>query len=240
MGRRALWWLAVVAAGGAAGCGSSGAVSGVAQVGREMRQMLSDLEQGSYTAACEAFTLKSRYGMAVTAGVDGHESNSSCSDVFIVAGTLDNLGFGLAGQTLRRNAVRAGLANNVNLPDGEVHKLLRGIGTTPISTVVNNVEIDGSTALYRGTVVARREGSRWLLEALGRTKTSYIQDREGVERKCGRSMTKEYQRLCDLLGAVLAGRVLSGAPHRELNRLLPLLFKQPKLLMLERAFEHSP
>jgi hypothetical protein len=250
--RQSLCWLVVVAVAGAgagagagaAGCGSSRAVNGtnrvaVAEVGSTMRQMLSDLERGSYTAACEAFTLKSRYGMAITPGLDGHESGSSCSDVFIIAGTLDNLGFSAVGHTLRREAGRAGLTKDVELPGREVHKLLRGIGATPVSVVVDNLEIEGSTARYRGTVVARYEGGRWLLEAIGWTKATYAQDREGVERKCDRSVTKGDQMLCHLLRAVLAGRVLSGARHRELNHLLPLLFRPPKLPMLERAFQHS-
>jgi hypothetical protein len=237
--------VAVAVAVGAGGCGSSSVMNGtnrttVAEIESRMRGMLSDLEQERYTAACETFTLKSRYGMAITPGLDDHESDSSCSDVFIIAGALDNLGFSAAGHMLRREASRAGLTKDVELPGREVHKLLRGISATSVPAVANNLEIGGSTARYGGIVVARDEGGRWLLEAIGQTKTTYAQDREDVERKCARSVTREYQRLCDLLRAVLAGRVLSGVRHRELNHLLPLWFRQPKLPMLERAFEHSP
>lgn len=242
--RRFLGWLVVLVVACAAGCGASGDKSGTSRVAMaaiesRMRQMLTDLEQGSYTAACETFTLESRYGMAITPGLDGRESDSSCSDVFIVAGALDNLGFSTVGHTLRREAGRAGLTKVVDLPGREVHKLLRGVGTTPTLPVGDNLEFEGGTARYRGTVVARYEDGGWRLEALGRVKTTYAQDREDVERTCGRSMTSEYRRLCHLLRAVLAGSVLGGARHRELNHLLPLLFRLPKFPALERAFAHS-
>jgi hypothetical protein len=243
VGRRTLWFLAVAAASGVAGCGSSSGANGtnsaaVAAIGRGVRHMLTNLERGDYTVACEAFTLRSRYGMAVAAGMDGHESDSSCSNVFIVAGALDNLGLVKVGHALKRDAATVGLIKDIELPEGEIHKLLHGIGRTNVFSFVDNMEIKGSTARYRGTVVARREGRSWFLEALGPTKTSYIQDREDVERKCVRLGTKEYQRLCRLLKAVVNGSVLSDTRHRELDHLLPLLFRQPKLAMLERAMAH--
>jgi hypothetical protein len=230
----------------AAGCGSSDAKSGttrvaVAAVGSRMRQMLSDLEAGNYTATCEAFTLKSRYGMAIAPAFDGHESDSSCSDVFIMAGTMKNLGFGTFGHALVREAGKAGLTKVVDLPAREIHKLLRGIGTLVITPVVDNLEIKGNTARYRGTVVARYEDGHWLLEAAGGVKTTYTQDREDLERQCGVALTKQEMRLCHLLRDVLAGRVFSGAIHRELNHLLPLSFRQWKVVehKLQRAFAHS-
>lgn len=215
------------------GCGSS-RITGdsrdaVAAVESRMRGMFNDLERGRYTAACEAFTIRSRYGLAIASALDGHQSDSPCSDVFVVAGALGHLGFSAAGHALLGGASKAGLVKVVNLPGREINELFSGIGSTAVSPVVGELQIEGGKARYRGFVVAVYEAGRWLLEAGRPSKTTYAEVKEVPERRCDRSSesSKSYHRLCHLMQAVLVGEVLSGTEHREFNRLLPHLYESP-------------
>lgn len=224
----------------AAGCGASRSTShagrsGAAAVAGRLREMFSDLERSRYTEACEAFTIRSRYGLAIASALNGRESDGPCADVFATAGALEHLGFAAVGRALRGNAVKAGLAKAVELPSAEVHRLYDGLGSTAVSPVVGLLQITGNEARYEGSVVARYEGAGWLLEAV-RAKTTFAEEKQLIQRRCRRpsASSGRYQRLCQLMEAVMRGKVLSGGQNREFDRLLPVLFASPSRAAFSR------
>ncbi len=220
---------------GGCGCGSSGVVTGtrgradVAAVRGTMRQMFTDIERGSYTAACETFTLRSRYVMELASEVafqlNGGESSSgsACSDVYVVAEALEKLRLSVLGHRLERDAERDGLTQLVELTDGKLQALFRGLGSATLSPSVNDLEIVGNTARYRERVLARREGGRWLLEVAARAKVTSVEEKEFATGNCDQLPGRRYLKFCRLKRAFYAGKLFSGDRPR-LDREIPSEF----------------
>jgi hypothetical protein len=224
------WVLSVLLALAIAGCGTSASKvmhsKTEMMIGATIRQMLTDLERGSYGNACRVFTVRTRVGMTIAAVLDGHESYSTCSDVFIMAHVLDQVGLANAGARLKREAEEAGLEKAIDLPNGEVRRLYHGIAARMAAP--ERVMVMSDTAWYQGKAIARDENGHWRLEAM-RTDTSVNELRSGVEEECARPASRKYlgARLCSLIGPVANGDIFVGAQHAEVDKLLSRVFTLP-------------
>lgn len=221
------------------GCGSSGSTTAADRtanlaIEKKLAQLFVGLERGRYTTACETFTVRSRVSMALASAFDRRETDSSCSDVFVVATKVGNLGLNDVGDVLRANALKMGLGDVVDLPTKDIRKLYADIGSTTLSSVISRVVVEGDKGLYKGHVIAVRERGQWLLEAV-RAKTTNSELGQLLDRQCTRHPTQRYSRLCTRIKPVLAGKVLSGPAHREVDRLLYLIVELPNFLSGHRV-----
>lgn len=234
----ALWLLL---AAGVTGCGTTdGRAIGVSKAAVEgrLKMMLSDLEDGRYQAACESFSLRSEVGMTIASALDGHESSSSCSDVFVVGGALRHLGLSRLAQTLQHEADQARLTKIIDLPTQAVHMLYSGIIHTRLTPVIENLKIEDGTARYQDRTIALTEDGRWVLEVVqARVTTTELASE--VSRECSQPSTLRFlgARLCSLMHAVFAGKVLNGAEHREFIQLFPRAAELPSREL--RAFQRA-
>jgi hypothetical protein len=214
------------AAAGLGACGSTKDNSDVrVAVEQNVRAMLGALEQGRYVAACETFTVRSRFALALASASDRHEAGSPCADVFVMAGALKHLGLQQAGARLRAAAGRAGLTPVLDLSPRAVHQLYRGMAATDISSIGARLTVDQDTALLDGKAVAVYQDGRWQLEVDDVKPLSSVNEDAVLHSSCETTTEPKYGRLCQLLKASKAGVVLTGRQHREFRKLFPLLLR---------------